>query len=371
MAQLNEASSLYSLDTEYSADSVEFCPFENYSQFLACGTYQLADSKIKHSEYDHEDNENNNNKVSSQPKRRLGRLLLYQIMNNESLAVMKETQRIETSAILDMKWSHQYIHDQMILALADASGKVGLYRLNQDKSQLEAQLDLVILYAINDDNKLCLSLDWSNRLELSNNRSIVLSQSDGTIAVLSVDGQFGILEKNRWMAHDFEAWIAAFNYYNTNIIYSGGDDCCFKGWDLRMDLSSSLFTNKRLVVIINIQSNPHSEHYLVTGSYDEHILLWDTRIMRQPISDCHVNGGVWRLKWHPKKNNLLLSACMHNGFHVINVNCTSDINNNDSYSMHNITSFMEHKSLAYGVDWSYSQNLAASCSFYDHMIHLW
>ncbi|CAG8543748.1 5101_t:CDS:2 [Dentiscutata heterogama] len=344
MAQLN-ASSLYSLDTEYSADSVEFCPFENYSQFLACGTYQLADSEIKHSEYDQEDNENN---VSSQPKRRLGRLLFYQIMNNESFVVMKETQRIETSAILDMKWSHQCIYDQMILALADSSGKISLYGLNQDKSQL----DLIILYAVNDHSKLCLSLDWSDRLGLSNNRSIVLSQSDGNIVVFSVDGQFGILEKNRWLAHDFEAWIAAFNYHNTNIIYSGGDDCCLKGWDLRMDLSSSLFTNKRLVVIIN---------------YDEHILLWDTRTMRQPISDCHVNGGVWRLKWHPKKNNLLLSACMHNGFHVININCTTD----DSYSMHNITSFMEHKSLAYGVDWSYSQNLAASCSFYDHMIHLW
>ncbi|RIB07589.1 WD40-repeat-containing domain protein, partial [Gigaspora rosea] len=343
------------LDTEYSADSVEFCPFEDYSQFLACGTYQLADSEIKHSEYDHEDNENIDNfdKVSAQPKKRLGKLLLYQIMNNESSVVMKEIQRIETSAILDMKWF--CIYDQMILALADASGKVGLYGLNQD----ESQLDLIILYTVNNDNKLCLSLDWSDRLRLRyNNRSIVLSQSDGTVAVLSVDREFGILEKNRWMAHDFEAWIAAFNYHNTNIIYSGGDDCCLKGWDLRTDLSSSLHHQAG---VCSIQSNPHSEHYLVTGSYDEHILLWDARIMKQPISNHHINGGVWRLKWHPKKNNFLLGACMHNGFHVIK----------NSSSMHKITSFMEHKSLAYGVDWSYTQNLAASCSFYDHVIHLW
>lgn len=359
------------MDTEYSADSVEFCPFEDYSQFLACGTYQLADSEIKHSEHDHEDNEHIDNfdKVPAQPKKRLGKLLLYQIMNNETSVVMKEIQRIETSAILDMKWSHQRIHDQMILALADASGKVGLYGLNQD----ELQLDLIILHTVNNDNKLCLSLDWSDRLGLSSNRSIVLSQSDGTVAVLSVDREFGILEKSRWIAHDFEAWIAAFNYHNINIIYSGGDDCCLKGWDLRTDLSSSLFTSKRhhQAGVCSIQSNPHAEHYLVTGSYDEHILLWDARIMKQPISDYHINGGVWRLKWHPKKNNLLLSACMHNGFHVIKSNYISDSNNNDSCSMHNITSFMEHKSLAYGVDWSYTQNLAASCSFYDHAIHLW
>ncbi|CAG8465924.1 35105_t:CDS:2 [Gigaspora margarita] len=86
----NQTSSLYSLDTEYSADSVEFCPFEDYSQFLACGTYQLADSEIKHSEHDHEDNEHIDNfdKVSAQPKKRLGKLLLYQIMNNETSVVM-------------------------------------------------------------------------------------------------------------------------------------------------------------------------------------------------------------------------------------------------------------------------------------------
>ncbi|CAG8733898.1 6931_t:CDS:2, partial [Gigaspora rosea] len=114
--------------------------------------------------------------------------------------------------------------------------KVGLYGLNQD----ESQLDLIIFYTVNNENKLCLSLDWSDRLGLSNNRSIVLSQSDGTVAVMSVDREFGILEKSRWMAHNFEAWIAAFNYHNTNIIYSGGDDCCLKEWDLRTDLSSSL-----------------------------------------------------------------------------------------------------------------------------------
>jgi diphthamide biosynthesis protein 7 len=38
--------------------------------------------------------------------------------------------------------------------------------------------------------------------------------------------------------------------------------------------------------------------------------------------------------------------------------------------------FDEHKSLAYGVDWSYapsgsSDTIVGSCSFYDHTLHLW
>ncbi|CAG8566631.1 11463_t:CDS:10, partial [Acaulospora morrowiae] len=351
MEQVN-ASLLHSLDTSYCADSVEFCPFEDYSQFLACGTYQLVDPGVKTIEF----NENINDKEMlnqfDAPQKKLGRLLLYQVTNNNSTKKMQEVQRIETAAILDMKWSHQKVNGgDIVLALACESGKICLYGLNQDNNQF----NLLNSHATNEDRKLCLSLDWSNRLETSNNTSIVISQSDGSIVVVSVDSQIGILERSRWLAHDFEAWVAAFNYWNTNLIYTGGDDCFLKGWDLRTD-SAPTFKNGRChqAGVCSIQSNPHSEYHLATGSYDEHILLWDTRQMKQPICDNHVGGGVWRLKWHPVRRNLLLGACMHNGFHLIKV---EGMSGEDNLSMNNIANFRNPDPLAYGVDWSYSLTL--------------
>lgn len=46
--------------------------------------------------------------------------------------------------------------------------------------------------------------------------AIVVSDSLGEISLVK---QNTIVEK--WKAHDYEAWIAAFNYWNPNVIWSG------------------------------------------------------------------------------------------------------------------------------------------------------
>ena len=52
-------------------------------------------------------------------------------------------------------------------------------------------------------------------------------------------------------------------------------------------------------------------------SYDENLRVFDTRKMQQPVSMTPLGGGVWRVKWDPFSANHLLTATMHNGFHIV------------------------------------------------------
>lgn len=82
------------------------------------------------------------------------------------------------------------------------------------------------------------------------------------------------------------------------------------------------------------------------------------------------------MKWHPSENrqNDLLVACMHDGFKVIQFDSgLPDVPKDDFKVVHR---FDEHESLAYGADWSFvlgreKTSMVASCSFYDHTLHVW
>ena len=65
---------------------------------------------------------------------------------------------------------------------------------------------------------------------------------------------------------------------------------------------------------------------------------------------------------------------MHDGFKVVQFNSGLPDVANDGFEI--IRRFDEHESLAYGVDWSFlaggeKTSLVASCSFYDHTLHMW
>ncbi|XP_056143820.1 diphthine methyltransferase [Lampris incognitus] len=335
MAWKSKTRNLQVFDTELSADAVEWCPVPLWYNILVCGTYQLQ----KGPDGAMEDN--------ATPTR-TGRLYLFECNQEGSMTPpLTELQRINTPAILDLKWCHVPVSEKPLLGMATASGELQLFTLGESQ---EAHWGLKSLTSLEMGvDRLALSLDWSTGRGDSSDMRLVCSDSAGCINVLCF-GEANLTAMSQWKAHNFEAWIAAFSYWDTQLVYSGGDDCELKGWDLRIGSSSPTFTSKRHSMgVCSIHSNPHREHILATGSYDEQVLLWDGRNMRQPFSESSLGGGVWRLKWHPVHEHLLLAACMHNDFHILH--CQQALEGGGGVCSI-LGSYILHNSLAYGADWS-------------------
>ncbi|XP_071754557.2 diphthine methyltransferase [Centroberyx gerrardi] len=335
MAWKSRTRSLQVFDTELSADTVEWCPVPLCHNILACGTYQLQKGPDGAGEED------------AAPSR-TGRLYLFEFRQEGCMSPpLTELQRVDTPAILDLKWCHVPVSEKPLLGMAAASGELRLYTLS-DSQQGRRSLKALSSLEVGAD-RLALSLDWSTGRGDSSDVRVVCSDSAGCVNVLSL-GEGGLTAASQWKAHDFEAWISAFSYWDTQLVYSGGDDCKLKGWDLRIGPSSPTFTSKRHSMgVCSIHSNPHREHILATGSYDEQVLLWDGRNMRQPLSESPLGGGVWRLKWHPTHQHLLLAACMHNDFHILH--CQQALEGSGG-ACPTLASYILHNSLAYGADWS-------------------
>lgn len=124
---------------------------------------------------------------------------------------------------------------------------------------------------------------------------------------------------------------------------------------------------------------------LIYLSYDGQVRLFDKRNPLKPLTSFDVGGGIWRLKWHPSNPQRLLIAAMHNGFSVIDFKglvTTTNVGEGGNLEPGEgelVKRFEGHESLAYGVDWNQGnaektedgEDLVASCSFYDHALHVW
>lgn len=117
---------------------------------------------------------------------------------------------------------------------------------------------------------------------------------------------------------------------------------------------------------------------------NDRLRLWDRRKALRPVltQEIDVGGGVWRIKWREPTagdaggERLLALACMHAGAAVLRfgVEDRGVLAAGELVSRHT-----GHQSMAYGIDWcrpgcgtdDNASMLLASCSFYDHALHLW
>uniref|UniRef100_A0A665UX91 Diphthamide biosynthesis 7 n=1 Tax=Echeneis naucrates TaxID=173247 RepID=A0A665UX91_ECHNA len=313
--------SLQVFDTEQSADTVEWCPVSPHHNVLVCGTYQLHKGVRVRTE--------------DVAPSRTGRLYLFEFRQEGSLCPpLTELQCLDTAAILDLKWCHVPLSGKALLGIAAATGELQLYSLSDSQ---EGSCSLQTLSSVQvGAERLALSLDWSTGRMDSSDVRVVCSDSAGCVSVLSVaEGTLTTL--SQWKAHDFEAWISAFSYWDTQLIYSGNTPLILWSVTSVWDQPKETFGG------LGVESNQFRDHY------DEQVLLWDGRNMRQPLSESAMGGGVWRLKWHPTQQHLLLAACMHNDFHILH--CQQALEGSEG-ACPVVASYILHNSLAYGADWS-------------------
>ncbi|KAI0825128.1 WD40 repeat-like protein [Trametes gibbosa] len=365
-------------DTDWPADSAEFCPHANAADVFVVGTYKLEQREHLHdASAGEEDTDTPPPETPKQPQKRRGKCLLFRAQEGDRFELLQET---ELAAILDMKWCHGGSSALPTLAIADSEGHITLHALHNDEDRLQ----LVQTIPCASTETLCLSLDWSSRRDPTDGLgNLIVSLSDGSLSLLQPEGTSGLTVTNSWHAHDYEPWISAWDYWDTNVVYSGGDDLKMKGWDIRQG-GTPTFVNKRFDAgVTTIQSHPHIEHVLAVGSYDNAVRIFDTRKPLVPLTQVDVGGGAWRVKWHPSptRKTELLVACMHDGFKVVRFDvdagdpCATLASSDRPWEV--VKRFDEHASLAYGADWSFARDgadgdtLVASCSFYDHTLHLW
>ena len=330
----------YSTSTQYTACSVECCHHPDHGHIVGVGTYQLC----------------------QETGTRLGQIVLGLVnLDNIKLGdnVYTEACSLSCSGVLDMKWSH---HNEPKLAVAEAGGDVVIYEVVKDQES-EGKLKLKSISRTNVSNGLCLALEWSFDSE-----RIVISDSLGCVTMLTVSDEDVVAKMtNISNTHGFEAWTVCLSKHDTNIFYSGGDDCKLNCYDLRSNDSSPVRSNKssHSMGVTSMVASARSSNVLVTGSYDEHVRMWDVRNLRSETSSYSVGGGVWRLKPKPEDEDVMLVAAMHDGFKIAQ-NCEI------------VQEFREHESLAYGADWvadfqfeDTQQSMIATCSFYDCLFKTW
>lgn len=252
-----------------------------------------------------------------------------------------------------------------LLASARASGSISIHSYVPDNENNNYTLKFIT--ASPPGEALALSLCWHPTSPL-----VVSSYSDGTVRTHSYSKSNNeITEVTNFPAHVLfgcpaEVWTTCYSHPSHDLLLSGGDDGILKCWSPTTSLTKPTFKigdSEFAAGVTAVSCSPHDPNTFAVGSYDESLRLYDIRSPSAPLYKANVGGGVWRVKWHPTRDKILVGA-MHGGCRVL------EWESNDYTTARVVKQFTEHESMAYGADWV-GDDVAASCSFYDHKLCVW
>jgi WD40 repeat protein len=256
------------------------CSLELMNKSFACGTYELDESSTD----------------------RQGSLRNYS-PNGTPVSTQLEL----CAGVLDMKIAKDRI------AVALSTGCLSLYQWSEGE---EGSLNYILDCSIEKHEEgLFLSLDIDLRLSCdcwNEPTKVAVSTQAGSIIiflyVLASTGSNYFCEYAKInSAHvsrnvPMPVWIVAFNPLNQNQLFSGGDDCTLKLWAL----SAAAELNEEHIALSNVALNrkthgagvtsgqwhPHIKNIFASGSYDEHVRIWDCNDLQRCLLELPVGKTI-------------------------------------------------------------------------------
>lgn len=158
--------------------------------------------------------------LENKAQERLGKIYLFSLNDNSETLI--PDQIIDTSGILDQKWCHHIINSCPLLGVVTSKGYLEIYKLIiNTETRKPLLVNLIKSLVTESEDILALSLDWSYKKDSIDSIKITISDSKGNISIHELNDNLNFVKLYSFESHNFEAWITAFDYWDSNIIYSG------------------------------------------------------------------------------------------------------------------------------------------------------
>ncbi|KFD46757.1 hypothetical protein M513_12384, partial [Trichuris suis] len=151
---------------------------------------------------------------------------------------------------------------------------------------------------------------------------------------------------------------------NAFIVYSGGDDCQWKSWDLRLPVKKPLHVNKFHSAGVTCLFD-NASRVLFCGSYDDSLSAWDKRSLTKPVDHIHVGGAAWTIRSDKEgASKRIVCACIRQG--IVEIVTTES----GKMTLRCMDSVLGSQ-MVYAADWFRSkENSIVASSYSDRRVHL-
>ncbi|VDM70539.1 unnamed protein product [Strongylus vulgaris] len=209
----------------------------------------------------------------------------------------------------------------------------------------------VVIAAVTDGSLFITTFEASPSTEsipVSGDMLLDVSSSSRTdVACTDKAGNAHIVDINTgtvvatWKAHSLpytnegcEVWTCSLN---DTLLCTGAEDATLKVWDTRTKTLVQRLTDFDAGITYSSWQEEHgslvckyilcqlsllSEGLIIlTGSYDQHIRLFDTRQTKEPLKTKETAGGVWHIEDHMRTGKRYhMAACMYGGWTFLDDN---------------------------------------------------